>query len=221
MPLLDTLYYPDGTSVHLWRRTETIGELETACSRLELLPADAGVSRNDKRKGERLVEMLLLHRIFGRNVTFGHADSGAPRVDIAGCHISISHTPGWVCIARNDSHSIGVDIERCSEKILRVREKFLNSGELELVPAGDIPANALAWTAKEALYKLFEGRGGASLADCYSIGECVQVINKGYIVREAKAECVQGEPLTVISRVMSGAVLSLAVETKYLIHTIL
>ena len=94
MPLLDTLYYPDGTSVHLWRRTETIGELETACRRLELPPADAGVSRNDKRKGERLVEMLLLHRIFGRNVTFGHADSGAPRVDIAGCHISISHTPG-------------------------------------------------------------------------------------------------------------------------------
>ena len=213
MPLLDTIHYPDGTALHLWWQTETVEELVESCRRLEL-PVPAGTKCCERRLGERLAEVLLVHRIFGKGVSLGHTPGGAPTVAVAGCHISISHTREWVGIARNDNHRIGIDIERCDGRVLRVRERFLSAEEQAAIPCDDIIGNTLAWTAKEALYKLFSGNGGASLSGRYSVGECVQVINCGYLMRPATAACLPGEPLTVVSQVMSGAVVSLAVETR-------
>lgn len=216
MPLLDTVHYPDGTALHLWWLTETVEELMESCHRLELpLPADAKCCK--QRLGEKLAEALLVHRIFGKGRLLGHTPDGAPTIDVAGCHISISHARGWVGMARNDKHRIGIDIERCDSRVLGVRKRFLNAEEQAAIPPDDIMGNTLAWTAKEALYKLFLGKGGASLCGHYSVGECVQVINCGYVVRPAKAACLPGEPLTVVSQVMSGAVLSLAVESRYIV----
>ena len=43
--------------------------------------------------------------------------------------------------------------------MLKVRERYLNDDELTMVPADDVVANVIAWTAKEALFKasLMEG----------------------------------------------------------------
>ncbi len=217
MPLLDTIYYPDETALHLWHLAETVEELSECCRRLELKLPSAPENCCEKRKAELLAEALLLHRIFGNDVALGHTAGGAPTVDVDNCHISISHTKGWVCIARNDGHRIGVDIERCDSRVLRVREKFLSPGEMSAIGHNDIIANTLAWTAKEALYKLFLGNGGASLSNDYSVGLCTQIINRGYIMRPAGAAKQPGEPLTVISQELSDAVVSLAVETKYIV----
>lgn len=216
MPLLDTIYYPDDTALHMWHRTETVDELLESCHRLELSLPTTATSCCEKRKAELLAEVLLLHRIFGNDVAYGHTSDGAPFVNVDGCHISVSHSGNWVCIARNNRHRIGLDVEQCSRRVLRVRERFLNASELTAIKSDDVVANTLAWTAKEALYKLFLGSGGASLSDHYSIGDCTQIINRGYIIRPAEATCLPGEPLTIISQEMSDAVISLAVETKYL-----
>lgn len=216
MPFIDTIHYPDGSALHLWQQSEGIDEMLDMFRRLDV-PLPSGLDCCEKRVGEKLVEALLLHRIFGGGVTLGHSAEGAPVVNVEGVHISISHTCGWVGVARNDHHRIGFDIEQCCDRVLRVRERFLNKTELQEIPACDVQENTLAWTAKEAIYKLYGGERGPSLCNDYAVGKCVQVINRGYILRPAMAAPQRTFDLTVISQVMSGAVMSLAVETRYLV----
>lgn len=213
MPPIDTTYYPDGTALHLWQVTEDITALMECCKNLGITPPNT--MNCTKRMKEKLIEALLLHHIFGKIVTLGHTQSGAPTIDIDRCHISISHTSGWIAIAKNYNHNIGIDIERCSSRILRVREKFLNTQELAFIAHDDIIENTLAWTAKEALYKLFEGCGGASLSDRYAIDKS-RLHNNGYITHSAKAAISPNEQLCIMSQIIPDAVISLAVAAKYL-----
>ena len=141
MPPIDTTYYPDGTALHLWQVTEDITALMECCKNLGITPPNT--MNCTKRMKEKLIEALLLHHIFGKIVTLGHTQSGAPTIDIDRCHISISHTSGWIAIAKNYNHNIGIDIERCSSRILRVREKFLNTQELAFIAHDDIIENTL------------------------------------------------------------------------------
>lgn len=96
----------------------------------------------------------------------GHFDSGAPFVSGSEARISVTHTDGLLCVATlpptpevrlgefSERAAMGIDAERLDrEKVLRVRERFLSPDELKLMPADDVAANVLAWTAKEALYK--------------------------------------------------------------------
>ena len=208
MPPLHPTYYPDGTTLHLWRLDEDSTALMRCCGRASIaLPQ---LDCCEKRLKEKLAEALLLHHIFGKQAALSHTPTGAPVINIDNCHISISHTGGWVAIAHNDSHNIGIDIERCSSRVLRVREKFLNQLELTEIQPNDIVANTIAWTAKEALYKLFGGLGGASLSGHYSIGKPLQSTHGEFITHRASAAIVPTEELAVISCIMPDAVISLA-----------
>ena len=95
-----------------------------------------------------------------------HTDNGAPVLYDEECSISATHTAGLLVVATLaetpgadmecfDRHTaLGVDAERADRlKVLSVRERYLGAAELELVPADLLPANIMAWTAKEALYK--------------------------------------------------------------------
>lgn len=212
MPLLDTIHCPDGTAIYLWQIAENVDELVRLCL-LAGVPA-VDVQCCEKRAIEKLAVSLLVHHAFGSGVEFGHTPAGAPVV--AGSNVSVSHTLGLACVARNDCHRIGVDIERCSPRVLRVRGKFLNAGELATISAEDVVANTLAWTAKEALYKLFGGAGGASLSRQYAVGRC-EPVDGELFMRSAAAECLPGEGLAVVSQLLAGDVaLSLALEAKYI-----
>ena len=218
MPLFDT-FHLEGANIYLWMLNETLDELVSACRNKGITPDDdAFTCKSVNRIREKIAERLLLQEIFHDNIRLNHDTNGAPVIDIPDTSLSISHTIGWLCIATtNGACTMGIDIEVFDKQVLRVRQKFLNADEMDWIPADDLTANLMAWTAKEALYKLFLGKGGASLCSHYSVGECVQVINCGYVVRPAKAACLPGEPLTVVSQVMSGAVLSLAVESRYIV----
>ena len=94
--------------------------------------------------------------VLGVDVSLRHDDKGAP-IAVATRpmpHLSISHTAGLVCLACNTGHPIGIDVERYSERILRVRSRFLHNDEMAAISPDDITANLIAWTAKEALYKV-------------------------------------------------------------------
>ena len=101
-----------------------------------------------------------------------HYESGAPFLDGESSRISVSHTGHMLIVASlprtpeadllvfSPRTALGIDVEsKEREQVLKVRERYLNDDELTMVPADDVVANVIAWTAKEALFKaaLMEG----------------------------------------------------------------
>ena len=145
---------PGGTRVLVWRLDEEVSKLLALCKQ-EAIPVEDLLELPTKRQRERAAERLLLARACGGPVTLGHDGQGAPLV--GGCedmHISISHTPRLVVLAWSNDQVIGVDAEAVDRRqVLRVRDKFLNDSEQAFLPADDLVAHIIAWTAKEAIIK--------------------------------------------------------------------
>lgn len=96
----------------------------------------------------------------------GHFPNGAPFLYGDASRISISHCKGLLVVATlpptpecdlsqyHPRTSMGVDCERADRaQVLKIRQRFLNDAEMEMIPADDVEANIIAWTAKEAAYK--------------------------------------------------------------------
>ena len=96
----------------------------------------------------------------------GHFANGAPFLFGLTTRISITHTGHLLAVASLPKTpeadlsefaprtALGIDAERADrQQVLKVRDRFLNDAEKEIVKADDVTANVIAWTAKEALYK--------------------------------------------------------------------
>lgn len=172
MPLTNEINLAAGTRLYMWRVTEQHDELALAAQQWGV---DLALCRQPKaasRRIEMMVERLLLCHIFGPGAQLMHHDNGQPWVrlhDQRMTHISITHTKQWVAVATNQDCPMGIDIERQAQRVMRVRHKFLNEREQQMVPPGDVMAHLVAWTAKEALYK------AASLTEPVSIRNDLQI----------------------------------------------
>ena len=155
MPFLKDIPHDDGTHIYVWDVTENPDELETLCARRGIDTSDTKNIMSPKRQSELLVERLLLFLIFDAPIELRHTPDGKPFVTASNeVFISVTHTFGLVCIATNEHHPIGIDVERRGTRVLRVRDKFLAPDEQKFIPADDVDAHLIAWTAKEALYKV-------------------------------------------------------------------
>ncbi|PWJ42376.1 4'-phosphopantetheinyl transferase family protein [Sediminitomix flava] len=67
--------------------------------------------------------------------------------------IAISHTSKYVAVAFHQTDSIGIDIEKWSERLLRVVPRIMSNEEQKSLSITNDNALKL-WCAKEALYKL-------------------------------------------------------------------
>ncbi len=122
------------------------------------IPADGSHGRREREMAA--VRCLLEHR-FGTEITMKHDAAGAP-LDIAGCHISVSHSRRLAVVAIDDERKIGVDAEEYRPKLRTVASRYLSQYELSRVSAD--ADYLMLWTAKEAIYKL-AGLQGLSLSD--------------------------------------------------------
>ena len=95
-----------------------------------------------------------------------HFENGAPYLEGYPGRISITHTTHFLAIETlpktpevnldsfNPRSAMGIDAEALNRtQVLKVREKFLNEEELNLISKDNLQDNILAWTSKEALYK--------------------------------------------------------------------
>lgn len=163
MPLIAPITYADGTILHLWRVTESCDELCSLCAKRGIDVGECLDFKAESRKTEYMVERILLDEAVGKPVKLLHDANGAPHIDEIG-NISISHTVGLVGVAVNENHAIGIDIEHKAARVLRVRNKFLDDEEIGKIASDDVDANLVAWTAKEAMYKLVP-MAGISMRD--------------------------------------------------------
>lgn len=150
---MEEFIYPGGTKVLVWRLEEEAPQLLSLCR-------EAGGNVEDllelpaKRQREKAAERLLLCQAFGRPVTLCHDAQGAPFIEGLDVNISITHTPRLVALALDERRVIGLDAEQTDrQQVLRVRDKFLNASERQLIAPDDLNAHVVAWTAKEAIIK--------------------------------------------------------------------
>ena len=144
------------------------------CSAKGIKIDSESLPKSDKRRCEMLAERLLLsHYFMGIRVELGHDEHGAPRiVGFDGIYVSISNTHGMVIMALSEHEPMGIDVECISERVVKVRDRFINDSENAGISRVDATELTLAWTAKEAMYKL-AGVPGASLRDDFTIRSMV------------------------------------------------
>lgn len=106
--------------------------------------------KSEQRKCEVLAVRLLIKEIIGDNVQLLHQDNGMPYLS-SGMNISISHTRGFAVIIVSHSKQVSVDIEYFSNRIERIRSKFMRDDE----NASSQVKLLMHWCAKETMYKLF------------------------------------------------------------------
>ena len=143
----------------VWRMTESVEELLAQLDR----PADQeSFLRQVKAEGrrrERLATRVLLKQLLGQEPRVSYRPSGAPYlVDYPGC-VSLSHTQGYAA-AIWSSEPTGIDIEYRSDRVLRIRSRFMTPEEERGIdPAHEVAHLLLHWCAKETLFKIIDHEG--------------------------------------------------------------
>jgi len=158
MPIIHKIETEEIT-ILVWKITETLEELI-------ILGKNINTSNHtsEKRKKEHLVTRLLVNEIFPTK-TIIYNKFGAPGLD-NGKHISISHSKGLVSFIISEKKT-GLDIEKISEKPLRLASKFVS--EKNLVNLNKEKAT-LIWCLKEAIYKWHQ-KGGVDFINDIIISE--------------------------------------------------
>lgn len=151
MPLLEKMEEP---RLGIWRMTESVDELLALLAR----PADhaAFLARvtSESRRRERLASRVLLAHLLGEEPRVDYRPDGAPYlVDSPYC-LSVSHTRGYAAV-QVGKFPVGIDIEYRSERVRKIRDRFLSPEESAAIGTGEGETERLLvyWCAKEALFK--------------------------------------------------------------------
>ena len=113
-----------------------------------------------KRMLEKNGVWQLVNKMFEGNNEVLYEPSGRPYLygDSQNYFISISHSKNFVALASSHKR-IGIDIEEINNRVLKIRPRFLNERELEMINSTDLEYNTIAWCIKEVLFKLSKNEG--------------------------------------------------------------
>ncbi|MFW5754338.1 MAG: 4'-phosphopantetheinyl transferase family protein [Marinilabiliaceae bacterium] len=155
MPLLFENRETTSVRTAVWKITEREEELLQMLPKLNL--SDSGFLNKiswQPRRLEWLASRILLHQLTDFYPDVCYNKKGQP--EITGCNenISISHTREFAAVALSPSFVPGIDIERPSPRIGKVKDRFLNEHEKRfLTPAAENEQLGLIWCSKEAIFK--------------------------------------------------------------------
>jgi len=150
----------------IWKIEENWGELLRRLERPEVYLPVLNRYKHESRKAEWLAVRVLLKELTGSEPDIAYRNSGAPYLPDSGLHISISHTKGFVAVILSPDKPVGIDIEYRSERIHRIKSRFLCEDELDLL--GSNPATndlLVCWSAKETVFKMMDKKSADLQSD--------------------------------------------------------
>lgn len=100
--------------------------------------------------------------------------------------ISLSHCQGFAAAVSADV-AVGVDVEVISNRVQRIKNRFLAADELQLLGDTDTML-MLAWSAKEAVYKLYGQKGLLFRTDMHI--QHVDTLNNTVHITLSKADTI-------------------------------
>jgi len=151
MPIYQTNNVSANLKIAVWRITETERELLNKLMTLGFEQSSIFQTKNKQRLKQWMATRLLLNTFF-ENAKIIYDNLGKPKLD-NGWRISISHSNDFVAINLNKNEDCGIDIEKVTSKIERIKHKFLNPTDLKNVIT--LEHLIIYWGAKEALYKYY------------------------------------------------------------------
>lgn len=139
----------------IWKIEESSDELLSRLRNREFyLPAFESI-RTEHRRQEWLASRKLLEEIVGDFCRINYGISGAPFLEDSPLHISISHTKGYAALLVQEQPAAGIDIEYRSDRILKIRKRFMNSEEEAAIDMEhEVEHLLIHWCAKETLFKM-------------------------------------------------------------------
>ena len=143
--------------VGIWKMEETTEEMWYLLQHQAWYQLEFSRLKAEQRQKEWLATRLLLKEMLGHEAIIHHHPNGAPFLsETEQKQISISHTKDFVAIMLTDvTHIAGIDIEYRSERVRKVRSRFLNAEEERFIdPAHETEHLLICWCAKETLYKI-------------------------------------------------------------------
>jgi len=155
MPIhsLHTASIPNNTRLLVWEITESIEELSKHLTELNLTELESKAT--EKRKQEYLGVRVALKALLQKEIAIKYDTEGKPQLVDNSFQISVSHSGRWIAVVAHPTRVVGVDIEVPTDKIQKVHKRFLSETEqTELSDCLNINQLQLAWSAKEALYKI-------------------------------------------------------------------
>ncbi len=115
---------------------------------------------------------LMKHLFPPDGKSWSYLESGKPFLPQSELDLSFSHSENITACQLSSSISCGIDIQHYREKMLRVKEKFLNSEEIPFVESlsekEQISMLTAMWSAKEVLYKMY-GKGFIDYLNTFTI----------------------------------------------------
>ena len=139
----------------IWKIEESWEELLQQFEHTATFHSFLNKSKSESRKAEWLSIRLLLKELTGKEMVVSYHDNGSPFLLDSSLHISISHTKGFAAVILSPEKPVGIDIEYSSERVHRIKSRFLNEGELKLL-GNHLTTNYLliCWSAKETAFKM-------------------------------------------------------------------
>lgn len=157
MPLFKTIKPNKHTTILVWKIDESFDALFSA-----LVLNERSLQRINSMKSELHQRGFLSVRHLLKEAGYSDADlfytsDGKPHLK-DGKRISITHSYNFSGIIIGDS-SVGIDIEKNRDKILRIASKFVDTENEFLVEEKLIEQLTVIWGAKESLYKIHPDGG--------------------------------------------------------------
>ena len=155
--LLSKKNIANGAIIACWKVEESVEELLLMLGNDEKLAQQISQFGSEKRKLEFLATRVLLNVVLDDEKKINYLPSGAPYLADKSFNISIAHTGVYVTIILHSTKKVGIDIEKISDKAVRVKHKFLSEDEINFVETSLEKTHlTLLWCAKEALYKIID-----------------------------------------------------------------
>ncbi len=151
MPTYQIKNISQNVKIGIWKITETKEELILLLTKIGF-DIDNILATNNKQHLKQWVATRLLLNNFFTDVKISYDDFGKPYLD-NGWFISITHSNEFVAIIINKNDNCGIDIEKITPKVERIKHKFLNPLDLQNITS--LTHLTLYWSVKEALYKYY------------------------------------------------------------------
>lgn len=140
----------------VWRMEESVEELLTLLDRPEEQADFLRRVTAEGRRREHLASRVLLKQLMGEEPQVAYRSSGAPFLVDQPLYVSITHTQGYAAAILSPSPT-GIDIEYRSDRVLRIRSRFMTQEEERGIdPAHEVEHLLIHWCAKETLFKLID-----------------------------------------------------------------
>ncbi|RYZ00379.1 MAG: 4'-phosphopantetheinyl transferase superfamily protein [Chitinophagaceae bacterium] len=204
MPLFFQQAVDNDTRLAVWHITEDEGFFD--------VPLQRSITHPHKRRQHLAGRYLLRFLCPGFPLDLIRiADTRKPFLEDEAYHFSVSHCGDYAAAIVSPERRVGIDIEIPTDKVERIRHKFLSEGEEErLAPAkgllGPVQLATLLWSVKEAAFKWY-GKGNVDFRDDMPVQELRPGAGGAYSVPVHFGKELQ-QPLHAQARLWDGLVLS-------------